>query len=133
MEQVTVLPQPSEAVPRHLVPQMSTGVQPHVFGFLSGAPPHVFGATHVLGQVTVWPQLFVFGPHATPAHVVASGSGVQQLVPTHTPPALQPCGQPIVCPQLLVTLTPPQRPLHAAPLSEQHEPSALQIAPAVAH
>jgi hypothetical protein len=32
-------------------------------------------------QVTGCPQLFVFGPHATPAQVVASGSGAQHVVP----------------------------------------------------
>jgi len=77
--------------------------------------------------------LFVLGPHATPAQVVEVGSGMQQLVPMQTWPEAHCCGQPTFCPQLLVTLTPPQRPLQAAPLSLQHEPSALQIAPGVVH
>ena len=43
-----------------------------------------FGAAHVFGQITCCPQLFVFGPHWTPAHVTAIGSGMQQFVPMHT-------------------------------------------------
>lgn len=58
---------------------------------------------------------------------------MQQLVPRQTWPAAHCCGQPTFCPQLFVTLTPPQRPLHAAPLSLQHVPSGLQIAPDAAH
>jgi hypothetical protein len=64
-----------------------------------------------------------------PAHVVVVGSGMQQLVPRQTWPLGHCCGQPTFCPQLFVTATPPQRPLQAAPLSLQHEPSALQMAP----
>jgi len=36
-------------------------------------------------------------------------------------------------PQLFVTTTPPHLPSHAVPLSVQHDPSALQIAPGVEH
>lgn len=58
---------------------------------------------------------------------------MQQLVPMQTCVAGHCAGQPTACPQLLVTETPLQRPAQAAPLSEQHEPSGLQIAPGAAH
>ena len=100
-------------MPPHMLPHgLPVDVQPQPFT-PEPPPPHVFGAAHVLGHVTAWPQLLTAGPHAFPAHVVASASGVQQLVPTHTRPAVHCCAQPTDWPQLLVTETPPHRPLQA--------------------
>jgi hypothetical protein len=129
---VIVLPQPSLAVPlQRFAHGFAIGVHPQPFG-PAPPPPHSFGVTHVSGHVTTCPQLFVLCPHPTPAHVVASGSGVQHVVPLHTPPEGQPEGQPTSCPQLFLTTTPPHRPLHALPSSRQHDPSGLQVAPALA-
>lgn len=71
----TVPPHPLLTVPLHRFAHgFAIGVQPHAFG-PAPPPPHVFGAAQVFGHWTTSPQLFVFGPHATPAHVVARGSG----------------------------------------------------------
>jgi len=77
---VIVLPQLSVTVPEHRLPHVSIGVQPHAFG-PPPPPPQTLGEMHVLGHKIVCPQLFTFNPQATPAHVVASGSGLQQVVP----------------------------------------------------
>ena len=129
---MTVRPQLSTTVPLQRLPHGFRLGEQQALGPTAPAP-HIFPGPQVSGQITVCPQLFTFGPHATPAHVVVIGSGVQQLVPAQTCEAGHCAGHPISCPQLFVTLTPPQRPLHAAPLSEQQEPSDLQIAPAAAH
>jgi hypothetical protein len=131
---VTVFPQLSCPVPLQRAPhELPVGVHPQVFGPAS-ARPHLCGATQVSGQSTVCPQLFFFEPQATPAHVVAVGSGVQQVVPLQSAPAsAHSAGHCTVCPQLFVTATLPQRSLQAAPSSTQHVPSGLQIAPAAAH
>jgi hypothetical protein len=34
---------------------------------------------HAFGHVTICPQLLVAEPHSVPMHVVATGSGVQQV------------------------------------------------------
>ena len=82
---VNIVPQLSATCdpPQRSPHGLPVDVQPHPFG-PAPPPPHVFGATHVLGHATTCPQLFVAMPQALAAHVVASGSGVQQFVPTHT-------------------------------------------------
>lgn len=73
---VMVCPQLFVTVPLQRAPHASFGVQPHPFG--PAEPPlQTFGDVHVSGQMTVCPQLLTFGPHATPLHVVESGSGEQ--------------------------------------------------------
>lgn len=83
-------------------------------------------------QLTCWPQLFVLTlPHELP-HVVATGSGVQQLVPSQTWPLGHVVGQATVCPQLFVAFV-LHLPEHAALLfGVQHVPFASQKSPAVA-
>jgi hypothetical protein len=81
---VNTCPQLFVAVPLQRSPQgLPVGVQPQPFA-PAPPPPQTFGAAQVFGHVTTCPQLFVFGPHATPAQVAASGSGTQQLVPMQT-------------------------------------------------
>jgi hypothetical protein len=128
--QTTWPPQPSLAEPLHWFSGHGSefGVQPHPFA-PAAPPPHVFGEVHVLGHVTVCPQLFTFGPHATPAQVTDKASGVQQFVPWQTSPALQLAGQPTSCAQAFFTVTPPHRPAHTLVESAQQLPSALQNAP----
>lgn len=59
-------------------------MQPHPFAPVP-PPPQVAGGVHVLVQVIAWPQLFVAGPHARPAHAVVL-FGVQHVpFDMHTP------------------------------------------------
>jgi hypothetical protein len=57
-------------------PHVKVEVQPHPFG-PALPPPHVLGEVHVSGQVMFCPQLFVLGPHATPAQVAPVESAKQ--------------------------------------------------------
>jgi hypothetical protein len=82
-------------LPPHIFPHgFPVDVQPHVFA--TPPPPHVLGATQLSLHTITWPQLLVAVPHALPVQVVATGSGTQQLVPTHTSPLGQVAGQPMV-------------------------------------
>jgi hypothetical protein len=65
--QLTVPPQPSAMSPQFFPAHATTevfGVQPHVLA--AAPPPHVRGATHVLVQLTIWPQLLRTTPQSMP-------------------------------------------------------------------
>jgi hypothetical protein len=81
-------PQPSgtasQFLPVHAV-AIVFGVQPHSSGW--APPPHLWGATHLSGHDTVWPQLLTTLPHFTPfAQVCSRPSGRQPQTPVTPPP-----------------------------------------------
>ncbi len=104
--QVTLLPQPSGAVPQTLLPQ----------GFAAGTQQalvwHLSVDGHVLGQVIVPPHPSGTLPHATPAHAWAGVMGAQHAFEWHTSAVGHVPGQVIVPPHPSATV-PHAMPVHA--------------------